>query len=97
MHGPTVRIIVSLAALLLLSPRITPVAAQTPPKSVLILSEGANIGYSGGAVPPTTSVLRAGIIDALRQSPEPLNIFEELIDRVRCHGSSPNGFWSRRA
>ena len=75
--------IVSLVALALLAPAMAPVEAEAPPKTVLILSEGSMVTYSAGPVPPTTSVLRAGIIDALRQSPEPLNIYEELIDRVR--------------
>ncbi len=43
--------------------------------------------YSAGPVPPTTAVLRSGIIAALRQSPVPLNIYEETIDRVRFNSA----------
>src|SRR6188768_3018139 len=81
MHGPAVRIVVALAALTLLSPGIAPVVAQAPPKAVLILSEGSILASTTGPVPPTTSVLRSAIVAALRQSAEPVNVYEELIDR----------------
>ena len=56
---------------------VTPAAAPGPaPKAVLILSEGPVLPYA--------AVLREQLVAALRRdSAEPLNIYEESIDRVR--------------
>src|SRR5262245_48823748 len=58
-------------------------AAEAPPKSVLILSEGSAQPYTTGPVLPTTLVLRAALEKALRESGQALNVYEEMIDRVR--------------
>jgi signal transduction histidine kinase len=64
-----------LAAGLWLLALAAPAAAATP-KSVLILSEGPVLPYG--------LVLREQLVAALRRdSAEPLNIYEELIDRIR--------------
>ena len=83
MRAAALRIVFLIVALASLRLWIAPVLAEAPPKAVLILSEGSMVTYSAGPVPPTTAVLRSGIIAALRQSPVPLNIYEETIDRVR--------------
>ena len=49
---------------------------EAPPKSVLILSEGPVLPYA--------AFLREHLITTLRrEDPEPLNIYEEMIDRIR--------------
>src|SRR6187402_1116611 len=83
MRAAALRFVLVIGALASLRLWAAPVLAEVPPKAVLILSEGSVVTYSAGPVPPTTAVLRSGIIAALRQSPVPLNIYEETIDRVR--------------
>jgi len=57
------------------APAVAAPASSDPPKSVLILSEGPVLPYG--------AVLRANLIAELRKGPEPINIYEELIDRIR--------------
>ena len=64
-----------LAAALCLSGGAVPSAADAP-KSVLVLAEGPRLPYGG--------LLRDTLLSTLRHdSTEPLNIYEELIDRTR--------------
>ena len=59
-----------------LTPAAPAPAAADPPKAVLILSEGPMLPYA--------AVLREHLTASIRhETAEPLNIYEELIDRIR--------------